>query len=163
MTLFPQVIFQKPFSKCLHDRGAPIRLDHHHARPVCLFFIQPAEINHFIERFPHTDEACAASSGINYNIRQSPVQLLCNLVSHSLFTFNPERFLQRGKVKPFFCHLFTHLACGLGDSSSSQPQVSTIFFRRINKGSRYRLRQENMACDPRSLAIGRGAYACVSC
>src|SRR5207249_6808680 len=43
--------------KCVHNRGATARLNRKHSRP---FFPDPAEDLHFVERFPHSDEAGAA-------------------------------------------------------------------------------------------------------
>src|SRR2546430_521863 len=42
--------------KCAHDRRTPTSLDREHARPVV---VDPTELFHFIERFPHSDAASA--------------------------------------------------------------------------------------------------------
>src|SRR5437660_10586554 len=101
--------------KCADDRRTPTRLDREHARPVV---VDPTELFHFIERFPHSDEASAATGWIKNDIWQFPIQLFGDLVTKRFLSFDTIRLFQRGKIEPAFLFFFLGgLGVAIGNES----------------------------------------------
>src|SRR5262249_62356156 len=61
---------------------------------------------HFVKGLPHADEARASAGRIEDHVRQFPIELLDQLVSHRLLAFDAIRLLQSRNVEPAFA-LFT--------------------------------------------------------
>src|SRR5215468_1772237 len=81
----------------------------------------PSHLFHFVKGLPHADEARASARRIEDHVRQFPIKLLGQLVSHRLLAFDAIRLLQSRNVEPAFA-LFAagHLGAAIGDQAVNQ-------------------------------------------
>src|SRR5205085_5343225 len=88
-----------PGFKRADDWRATRSLDGHHARPR---WSDPTHLLHLIEGFPHPNQSGTAAGWINDHVRQMPIELLGQLVTHRLLAFDPIRLFQSRNVEPAF-------------------------------------------------------------
>src|ERR1019366_6734921 len=75
--------------------------------------LDPSQLFHFLERFPHPDQPDSTAGGIENRVRQAPTHLLGQLVAHGFLALDAKGLLESRNVKP------TLLVLALGDHSSA--------------------------------------------
>src|SRR6266566_8646620 len=134
------------------DRRTTSGLHTKHARP---FFPDPSEGLHFVERFPHSDEAGAATRGIQDHIGKLPVQLLGQFVAEGLLTLDAIRLFKRGHVEPTFSRFAPgNLSAAIVDETVDESNVRSELARLDDVRARSVARHENVRFETGSGGIG---------
>src|ERR1019366_8031334 len=75
--------------------------------------LDPSQLLHFLERFPHPDQPDSTAGGIENRVRQTPAHLFRDFVPHGFLAFDAKWLLESRNVKP------TLLVLALCDHSSA--------------------------------------------
>ena len=90
MSPFPHFGRIVPAFKGTHYRCTPFRLDRNHPRSLAS---DEPHAFHLAKRLPHTDQPGSPTRRIDDDIGQLPIELLCQLIAHSLFALDAIGFL----------------------------------------------------------------------
>ena len=98
-----------------------------------------------MKRFPHTDETGAAAGRIKNHVGQLPSELLSQLVTERLFSFDAIGFFERGHFEPAFAFFAApDLGAAIGDETVDKCDVRAEFATFDDVRARSVARHENV-------------------
>src|SRR6185295_207410 len=149
-----------PLFKRAHDRRTTLSLHRHHARPLTS---DPTQLLHLVECFPHSDQTGTAARGVNNYIGQAPLQLLRELVSKRLLSFDAIGFFQCRDVEPTFLFLSSSdLSAAVSDQAIHQGHVSASLLTLDHVCAWCIARHEDVRLESRTSSIGRQCAGSIS-
>ena len=91
--------------------------------------IDPTQLLHLPEGFPHADHAGAASRGVENHFREAPAELLEELVAHRFLTLDTIGLLECGNVEPSELGAeLGHQATRVGNDTVHETDIGSIGF-----------------------------------
>src|SRR6185369_3165804 len=125
-SVLPHLARRCAFIKRLDDRRASSGLHGNHAWTLRS---DPAQLFHFIERFPHADHSNSTARRVDDRVRQRPAHLLGHFVTHRLFALYAKRLFQGGHVEPALgLFAFTDHTSAIGNQTVNQGDLRAIAF-----------------------------------
>ena len=120
----PRTRLVEPLAERVDDRSTPARLRRNETRA---FPVEPADGTELVERLPHADETDAAAGRINDHIGHAPSELLGELESHGLLTFDAVRLTKgRGVVPTAVRADLLHDGARIGDRSGDRVDLPAV-------------------------------------
>src|SRR5712691_8784456 len=138
-----------------HDRSTTGSLHRDHAWSVR---VDPPECLHLVKTFPHADQTCATTCGVDDHIRQFPIELLSELVAHGFLALHTVRLFERREVEPaVLVTACCHTSTGVGNQSVYQLDVRPVDLALDDKRPRHIPRHEHVGLQSSPRGIGRGS------
>src|SRR6516165_6372393 len=123
----------------------------------------PTEFLHLIKGLPHSDQADAATRGVDDALGHAAFQLLHHFITHGLLALETKWFLQRGNVEPaLFLRLLCDQASAITDQPIHQRDLRTITLTLYAVGKRNVPGHEHMGSKSGSRAVGGKSTSRVS-